>query len=396
MKDIAAFVYSAHGQAYHFHEHHPFNQRRLPITIDLLQALSALPASAIVEPKHAAKDDLLRMHTAAYVEAVQRLGSLPLDQNDWDLPDAAARFGLGTEDTPCFPGMHEAASRIVGGTLEAAEQVMAGQASHALHLAGGLHHAHAGRASGFCIYNDAAVAIAALKELHGIRILYVDTDAHHGDGVQWAFYGDPQVCAVSIHETGKYLFPGTGGVQERGEGDGFGTTVNIPVEPYTEDDSWLECMNDTLERVAAAFRPDLIISQHGCDAHAWDPLSHLHCSMRIYLEMPRLLHRLAHCYCEGRWVALGGGGYDIWRVVPRAWSLLWLEMTNHPLAEALRADSSIKLPSAWLQRYQPSSLHPLPAYWLDPVHEWQVMPRREEIARKNRHNKELALLYLSP
>lgn len=392
MKDRAAFLYSEQELAYRFHEYHPFNQRRLAVTVDLLQTLDALPASAVAAPAMAGRRDLERAHSAAYVEAVRRLSAAK--NAEAALADAIERYGLGTEDTPCFPGMHEAAARLVGGTLAAAEQVMSGRAVHALHLGGGLHHAHAGRASGFCIYNDVTAAIAWVKETYGVKVLYVDTDVHHGDGVQWAFYADPQVCTFSIHETGKYLFPGTGGVQERGEGEGFGACVNVPVEPYTEDDSWLECFAETLERTAAAFRPDLIVSQHGCDAHAFDPLSHVHCSMRIYLEMPRLIHRLAHQYCEGRWVAAGGGGYDIWRVVPRAWSLLWLEMTDHPLTDALRQDGSIALPAAWIGRWRPSSPHPLPAAWLDPRQEWEPIPRRAEIERKNRQTKELSLLYL--
>lgn len=392
MKERAVFVYSEQELAYRFHEHHPFNQRRLAVTVDLLQTLGALPAASVIPPAVIGEQDLLRIHTKTYLEAAQRLSLT--ETSDEELQEAAARFGLGTEDTPCFPGMHEASARLAGGTLLAAEQVMSGRAVHALHLGGGLHHAHPGRASGFCVYNDAAAAIAAVKAAYGVKVLYVDTDVHHGDGVQWVFYADPRVCTFSIHETGKYLFPGTGGVQERGEGDAFGSSVNVPVEPYTEDDSWLECFTETLERIAASFQPDLIVSQHGCDAHAFDPLSHIHCSMRIYLEMPRIIHRLAHRYCEGRWVALGGGGYDIWRVVPRAWSLLWLEMTDHPLLESLRSDSRFTLPPAWLARWQPSSPHPLPKMWLDPLSEWKPIPRRKEIERKNRQMAELALMYL--
>ena len=158
-------------------------------------------------------------------------------------------------------------------------------------MAGGLHHAFPERGSGFCVYNDAAIAISRIRQQFGARVLYIDTDVHHGDGVQWTFYDDPNVCTYSIHETGKFLFPGTGFVHERGIDHGFGTSINVPVEPYTEDDSWLECFSSSIEKAADAFKPDIIISQHGCDAHAYDPLSHMHCSMRIYQAMPAIIHR---------------------------------------------------------------------------------------------------------
>jgi acetoin utilization protein AcuC len=167
------------------------------------------------------------------------------------------------------------------------------------------------------------------------------------------------------------------------------------MEPYTEDASWLECLEEVLLRVTAHFKPDLIVSQHGCDAHAFDPLSHVHCSMDIYRAMPQLIHRLARQYCGGRWVALGGGGYDIWRVVPRAWSLLWLEMSDHPLVALLsETQQAAGLPPAWLAQWQPQSPVELPAAWLDSPEALPAMPRREEITLKNRNMKELALLYI--
>ena len=224
-------------------------------------------------------------------------------------------------------------------------------------------------------------------------MLYVDTDVHHGDGVQASFYTDSDVCTFSIHETGRFLYPGTGFPNERGEGDGFGYSFNLPVEPYTEDESWLDNFSEALERVTAFFKPDIIVSVHGCDAHLYDPLSHLHCSMDIYLEMPRIIKRLADSWCGGRWVALGGGGYDIWRVVPRAWSLVWLTMTEHPLIEQL-TQGNIPLPPEWLAAYAPKSPVKLPGYWLDNKNAWEPIPRRQEITDKNKQNKDLALLYL--
>jgi acetoin utilization protein AcuC len=251
-----------------------------------------------------------------------------------------------------------------------------------------------GKGSGFCVYNDAAVAIAAIQQKYKARVMYVDTDVHHGDGVQWMFYTDPDVLTLSIHETGKYLFPGTGAVNERGEGNGFGFSINLPMEPYSEDESWLECFTEVFNQAVASFKPDIIISQHGCDAHAFDPLAHIHCSMQSYWRMPEIIHEAAHKWCEGRWVALGGGGYDIWRVVPRAWSLLWLVMNEHPIVQALESNNQLELPLDWAAHWQQQSPAELPTTWLDPTEQWDVMPRRNEITEKNRKTKELSMLYL--
>ncbi|WP_438433494.1 acetoin utilization protein AcuC [Gorillibacterium sp. sgz500922] len=380
-------IYHPSQLAYRFPAGHPFNQRRLELTVSLLEAAGALRAEDLIAPQAASLEELELAHAKAYVAAVQTLSRR-------DDPALAEAYGFSADETPRFAGMHEAAALAAGGSILACERVMDGRAEHAFHPGGGLHHALAAQAAGFCIYNDAAVAIAWLRRRYGARVLYVDTDVHHGDGVQWAFYSDPDVCVFSIHETGKYLFPGTGEVAERGEGEGFGWTVNLPLEPYTEDASWLECFAEGLERVAAAFRPDLIVSQHGCDAHAFDPLAHLQCTMGLYRSIPRLLHRTAHSCCQGRWVALGGGGYDIWRVVPRAWGLVWLEMSGSPLLADIDAAPALPLPEAWRSRWQKATPTPLPSAWLDDQAGFAAMPRRKEIEARNRVMKELALLYL--
>jgi acetoin utilization protein AcuC len=384
----AEFVFHPDETGYKFNEDHPFNPERLTLAIDLLQKAGALQPHQGTVYAPASADLLALVHREDYVEAVKALSAA---RPDFGLIKDAERYGLGTEDTPYFPGMHDAASLIVGGSIMAAETVMSGKALHAYHMGGGLHHAFPERGSGFCVYNDAAVAIAEIRRRYGAKVLYIDTDVHHGDGVQWSFYADPDVFTYSIHETGKFLFPGTGFVHERGTAEGFGATCNVPMEPYTEDESWLECFRETVERAARAFQPDVIVSQHGCDAHAFDPLSHIHCSMRIYSEMPAVIHDLAHRYTGGKWIALGGGGYDIWRVVPRAWALVWLEMTDHPIARRLRAgENELPLPESWLQKWAPISPYPLPATWLDDPSGWEPMPRRKEITSKNRSIKETA------
>lgn len=254
---------------------------------------------------------------------------------------------------------------------------MTGKSEHALNLGGGLHHGFRGKASGFCIYNDTAVAIKYLQEKYGARVLYVDTDAHHGDGVQWAFYEDPDVCTLSIHETGRYLFPGTGNVNERGQGDGYGYSFNIPIDAFTEDESFLEVYEQSLTEIAEFFKPDVILTQNGADAHYYDPLTHLSTSIKVYREIPKLAHKIAHQHCKGRWIGVGGGGYDIWRVVPRAWSHIWLEMIE-------KNDVQGALSEDWINEWKDQSPVDLPDTWEDKADLYKPIPRKQEITEKNK------------
>ncbi|KJE26700.1 acetoin utilization protein AcuC [Geobacillus thermoleovorans] len=381
MSRNCAFVYSEQFLQYKFHDAHPFNQLRVKLTYDLLCTLGALEDRHIVAPRMATDDELALIHDRSYIEAVKAAGRGGLSEA------AAQNYGLGTEDTPMFPNMHEASALLVGSTLTAVDAVLSGAAEHALNLGGGLHHGFRGKASGFCVYNDSAVAIQYIREKYGLRVLYVDTDAHHGDGVQWAFYDDPNVCTFSIHETGRYLFPGTGNVNERGLGAGYGYSFNIPVDAFTEDESWIAAYTTALREIADFFRPDVIVTQNGVDAHYYDPLTHLSVTMKTYRAIPKLAHEIAHEYCSGRWIAVGGGGYDIWRVVPRAWALLWLEMTG-------QADVSGPLPDEWRQRWQPLSPVALPLEWDDPDDLYPPIPRKGEISEKNAQTVEKALYFI--
>lgn len=369
MSRKVAFVYTSELEKYEMGEDHPLDSLRLRLTFELLRDLEILPDEEIVVPEPAKNADLYLVHDRDYVSLVQEMSQK-------GVPDARSlTYGLGTEDNPIFPGMHEAGLLIVGATLQAARLVMTGEVEHAAHIGGGLHHALPGRASGFCIYNDVAVAIAYLKKEFGARVAYIDTDAHHGDGVQWIFYHDPDVLTISFHETGRYLFPGTGRVNELGSGAGYGYSVNVPLEPFTEDDSWIRALRMILPPLLRAFKPDVIISQNGCDGHRFDPLTHLLASTRLYREAPRLVHELAHELTGGRWIALGGGGYDIWRVVPRAWALLWGEMSERRLPR--------KLPQSWLQRWSAVSPVPLREFFCDDPYEFPPTPRRPLIYEKN-------------
>lgn len=381
MKSNALFIHHSDSSLYKFGEEHPFDPVRQTLTIDLLKESGALTDADLISPSILCSDELLTLvHRSDYVSAVKALND---EADPRSRSVTAEQYGLMTEDTPFFQGMHAAASAIVSGSVSAAEAVMSGQTDHAFHLAGGLHHAFPDKASGFCVYNDAAIAIQYIRERYQARVLYIDTDVHHGDGVQWIFYADPHVCTYSIHETGKYLFPGTGFASEKGAENGFGACFNMPLEPFTEDESWLESFNVTLRKVIEAFKPDIIVSQHGCDAHAFDPLSHIHCSMNIYREIPAIIHELAHAYTDGKWIAIGGGGYDIWRVVPRAWSMVWLEMSDHPLASRIKQEFC-PLPQAWLEKWSSVSPLPLPSAWLDNEGDIPPAPRREQITQINR------------
>ncbi|WP_282241362.1 acetoin utilization protein AcuC [Psychrobacillus sp. NEAU-3TGS] len=381
MKKNAVFVFSEDQLGYKFSETHPFNQKRLTLTVDLLKEMNALSPSDIVAPRIATDEELSLVHDPGYIEIVKKASLEKSETTNYE------SYGIGTEDTPIFPHMHEASASLVGGTLTAVDYVMEGKSVHALNIGGGLHHGFKGRASGFCVYNDSSVAIKYMQQKYNARVLYIDTDAHHGDGVQWSFYDDPNVCTISIHETGRYLFPGTGNITERGTGEGYGTSFNFPIDAFTEDDSFLEIYRTALREIVEAFKPDVILSQNGADAHYFDPLTHLYGTMNIYREIPKLAHELAHQYCDGRWIAVGGGGYDIWRVVPRAWSLLWMEMNDIKTPEG-------NLPKVWLDRWSKESPVPFIPTWMDPNPLYEPIPRKAEITEKNKQMLEKALYAL--
>jgi acetoin utilization protein AcuC len=305
-------VYSPRSDTYDFGPGHPLTPRRFGPGIDLLRSLGAEPGLA---PEPALDSELAWCHDPRYIEVVKRFSAAPYG-------GPLAGIGEGGDDPP-FAGMHEAGSMVAGGTLRALEAILRGDHEHAFHPGGGLHHAMPERASGFCIYDDPALAIA-LARRRGLRVLYVDLDVHHGDGVQAIHWDDPGVLTFSIHESGRYLFPGSGFVDEVGEGAAAGTAVNVPLEPSTGEGAWLDAVRLLLPELAAAFGPDVVISQHGADSHAWDPLAHLRMTTTAMGEAARLVDAIAHRYASGRWLATGGGGYDAYRVVPRMWSLVWL------------------------------------------------------------------------
>src|SRR5207302_5371867 len=353
---------------YNFGAEHPMQPRRLVSLMDLLEssglwqrsgeAITSPPERVQLPLRPATDEELELVHTADYIAAVKQLSIPEAEAGQQERNDLALRYGFGEGDTPALPGMHEAAALIAGGTLVALSAVVGLPAGgpagteksgplHVFHPAGGWHHAWAERASGFCIYNDISVAIAHVLRSYEAKVLYLDFDVHHGDGVQRSFYDEPRVMTVSLHETGRYLFPGTGDILELGRGLGRGYSINLPLEPFTEDESYIEVMNALLPPLVLSFAPDVIISQHGCDTHAWDPLAHLELTMRGIAAQMKVTHQLAHTYCQGRWVAVGGGGYDPYRIVPRAWSLLCAEMSEQSLPAQLPQQRVARWQPAW-------------------------------------------------
>jgi len=308
---------------YDFGPTHPLRPLRLELTIALSRQLGVLdrPGVEVRAPRPASDDTLELVHDPLYVASVRRA---PDDL----LGRMSMRWGLGPGDTPVFPRMHEVSSLVTGASVDAARAVWEGTHQHAVNISGGLHHAMRDRASGFCVYDDPAVAIAWLLSEGAERVAYVDVDVHHGDGVQAAFYDDPRVLTVSVHESGRTLFPGTGWADETGIGDAVGTSVNLALPAGTDDAGWLRAFHAVVPPVLRAFGPQLLVTQHGCDTHDLDPLAHLAMTVDGQRAAYRVLHELSHELCDGRWVALGGGGYEPVQVVPRAWTHLLAEMTG--------------------------------------------------------------------
>jgi acetoin utilization protein AcuC len=368
----SALIWNESVKSYRLRHDHPFSPIRQELTISLIEAFGLLDGEQhrIVQPRAATDEELLRVHSPEYVEAVKRFrvgGIDPVEGEPW---------GLGTDDTPIFPRMHEATARVAGGTLLAAEMVIGGEVERAFAIAGGLHHAHRDRASGFCVYSDLGAAIALIRARTSARVMYIDYDAHHGDGVQGLFYSDPGVLTLSLHESGRFLFPGTGFVDELGEGDGYGFSLNLPMEPQTEDDSWIGSYREILGEAAAAFRPEVIVLQSGVDAHVLDPLAHLRCTTRMYEESVKATAAIADEFCGGRMIVTGGGGYAVWKVVPRAWTLVWAALTGQAVPD--------RIPREWIERWQGESPSLLPELLRDPPDSFPAVPRRAEVEATNR------------
>ena len=304
---------------------HPLAPVRVELTMALARDLGVFDAPDVqLVDFPPATDALLELvHDPAYIAVVR--SALEAD------PAFLRRHGFDSPDNPVVPGLHESSALIAGASVRAAEAVWGGEAEHAANMAGGLHHAMRARASGFCVYNDAAIAIARLLELGAERVAYVDVDVHHGDGVQAAFYDDPRVLTISLHEGPASLFPGTGRPDESGAKGAEGMSVNVALPPYTGDAGWLRAFDAVVPPLIKAFQPEILVTQLGCDSHALDPLAHLELSLDAQCAAIAALHDLAHQHANSRWLLLGGGGYALVDVVPRTWSSALAEAAHRPI-----------------------------------------------------------------
>jgi acetoin utilization protein AcuC len=321
-----ALIHSDDWRRFDYGPQHPLRMERLGLTWRLMRAygLTTLPGVTVREPPPADEAEIARFHTREYLDVLK-------DADTGVEPDLGCAYGLGAGDNPVFPGLWQAARLVAAGSIMAADLVASGEVTRAFHFAGGLHHAMRARASGFCYVNDAVLAILRLRA-RGLRVAYIDIDAHHGDGVQAAFYGDPSVLTVSTHERGERLFPGTGFVAERGEGEGVGFSVNLPLEAYTDAAVYLRAFDAVVPPLVRAFQPDVIVAQLGIDSHRTDPLTHLALDVQGFTQALARIVSLAP-----RIVALGGGGYDVTNVA-RAWTAAWAVLNDRELDAALPPD----------------------------------------------------------
>jgi acetoin utilization protein AcuC len=328
MPSQARVVWDPTFTKYDFGASHPMSPVRLDLTARLCEALGVFdaPGVEVVGAEPATDAVLERVHGRDYVAAV-KAASLDPSRSD-------VTHGLGTEDDPAYLGMHEASARIVAGTVDSASAVWEGRTEHAVNFCGGMHHAMRDTAAGFCIYNDIAAGIDWLLEHGAERVAYVDIDVHHGDGVERIFWDDPRVLTISLHETGRALFPGTGWPTDTGGPAATGSAVNVALPPGINDAGWLRALHAVAMPLVRSFRPDVLVTQHGCDTHFDDPLAHFAISVDAQRAAADSLHRLAHEVSGGRWVALGGGGYEVVNVVPRTWTHLAAIAAHQPISTA--------------------------------------------------------------
>ncbi|MCI3152795.1 acetoin utilization protein AcuC [Streptomyces sp. GB4-14] len=346
MSGRAQLMWDEAVTGYDFGRDHPMDPVRLALTRSLVTALGLDRDVNVVAAKAAGESTLRLVHREDYIDAVRAASADP--------GSADQAYGLGTLDDPAFAGMHEVSALIAGQSVGAAEAVWRGDALHAVNFAGGLHHAMPGAASGFCVYNDAALAIARLLELGAERVAYIDVDVHHGDGVQAAFWDDPRVLTISLHEHPRTLFPQTGWPEETGASSAEGSAVNVALPAGTGDAGWLRAFHAVVPELIADFRPQVLVTQHGADTHFEDPLAHLAVSLDAQRAVQLACHDLAHEHADGRWVALGGGGYAVVEVVPRSWSHLVAVAAGRPV------EPTTLVPDEWRRQVYARTRQPAP------------------------------------
>ncbi len=318
---------------------HPTDARRHQLAMALCREAGILDAVGVaLEPCPPVLSDeaLARVFAPAFIRAVRRYSETPA----LAAAPEARQWGVGG-DNNAYPGLHDDSARVCAAAARGAQAVATGEARMAFVPAAGSHHGQANRAAGFGMYNETAVAIQALLDAGLERVAYIDLDVHHGDGTQWIFYDEPRVLTVSVHESGRHLFPGTGFAAETGGAEAPGTAVNLALPPFAGNDAYRRAMVEVVEPVVRSFAPDAIVTQCGVDHHHADPLSHLLTTMPLYPHLWRRLRMLAGEVCDGRWVAHGGGGYNPCVAPPRAWAALAAEMAGIEIVDPI--------PESWRQ-----------------------------------------------
>jgi acetoin utilization protein AcuC len=372
---MVPIVYDESYAAYFFGPEHPFSPIRQEMTLDLLEHLGQRPN--VIAPPAAPLSALQSVHDDALIDAVKR-ASTGRDE------DAQVEYGLGTPDVPVFPGMHMAASALCGGTLHAAGMISKGISRMVLQFGGGLHHARRSESSGFCVYNDLSLAIAHFRA-RGWRVAYVDVDVHHGDGVQAIHETDGEVLTISLHESGRYLYPGTGFVHDLGTKGGRGFKLNVPLEPGTTNASYIESFERVVPHALAWFQPDVLVVQCGADAHFRDPLADLALTTFAFEHIFRQIHDLAQQHAHGRLLATLGGGYDP-DPTARIWAMLTIILSGGSLPQ--------KLPTSYLQKWETRLGRGLHRFLHDEVEELDH-PGRGAAERQNRSSSK-RLMELAP
>ena len=361
MRGNLVYPYSNALLEYEFRKDHPLKPDRLKLTYLLSKQLGLLDKVKEIEPTHASREDLELFHSPDYIDAVEDSGTTN---------NIHPQYGLGTPDNPVFPLIHDTGARYVGATLDAMRAIMGG-ASNAFCISGGLHHAHKNAASGFCIYNDVAIAINMLHKKKKCKVLYFDFDAHHGDGVQNAFYSSKEVMTISVHQTGKTLFPGSGFVYETGGVEGVGYSVNVPLMPGAGTPELIRVFDEVVVPLFESFKPDLLVTQQGVDGHYMDPLAHLTYTSHGYETVIRKLRDMSSDICDIGWLALGGGGYHPVNVA-RLWTLF--------LAMMLDEDVPRKVPDEFKEAASQMGYPDIPEFMRDDDEVVQLYVPREQVS----------------
>ncbi|MBM3934305.1 MAG: acetoin utilization protein AcuC [SAR202 cluster bacterium] len=318
-----AFIYDDSMADHVLSEDHPMKPVRLRYTFDLAGQYGLLetPRSTLVASRMATVDEITRFHTPDYVAAVRAISNGDSSVNQ-------RRYNFAPGDNPPFRGMYEASLLSTGGSVRGVDLLLDEGHDAVLNISGGLHHAMPSYVYGFCVFNDPVIAIKELVR-RGLKVAYVDIDCHHGDGVQHAFYDTDRVLTISLHESGQYIFPGTGYPQELGAGKGRGYSVNLPLYPYTSDEVYYWAFMETVPPLLQAFRPDVLVSQLGIDSHYNDPITHLSLTVQGFGRVVSEMGSFAP-----KWLALGGGGYDL-QAVARAWTLAYAIMAEEEVSDEL-------------------------------------------------------------